>query len=145
MRAAFTLGFLLVWFTGALAAQDGSGSAGLTPVGALALAALTPVVAWISSKAYDGLKTVLPLFDKLPALVHQVAAPLFGFVFGWLAGLGMGEVLDIRAIDTAWINGGLNLLLMAGIKRWEKSRAPTDATITLEASRASQPGTTFRT
>ncbi len=145
MRAAFLVGFALVWIPLALFAQDpGTGDTGLSPLSALALAALTPLVAWISSKLYDGLKTIIPAYDNLPSLVHQIAAPLFGFVFGWLAGFGMGEVMDLHAIDAAWINGGLNLLLMAGIKRWEKSRAPTDATIVLEASRASQPGPTLR-
>ena len=147
MRVAFLAGFALTFLATALFAQDPTpdGNAdGLSPLGALALAALTPLVAWISSKLYDGLKTVIPFYDALPALLHQIAAPLFGFVFGWLAGFGMGEVMDIKAIDAAWINGGLNLLLMAGIKRWEKAKEPVDATIVLESSRASQPGNTLR-
>ncbi len=138
--AAFWFAFALVLIPGLLFGQDGTTTdAGLSPLGALALAALTPVVAWISVKLYDGLKTILPHFDRLPALVHQVAAPFVGLLFGWLAGFGLGEVMDIHAIDAAWINSVLNMLLMAGIKRYEKSKEPADTTLVLEASRASQP------
>ncbi len=140
VRVLAVVGLSVVLAAPLLVAQTPDGNAdGLSPLGALALAALTPVVAWISGKLYDGLKTVIPAYDRLPAVVHQVAAPIFGFVFGWLAGFGMGEIMDITAIDAAWINGGLNLLLMAGIKRWEKSRQPVDATAVLATSRGAPP------
>lgn len=139
----FVLGFALVC-AGALFAQDstvvGPVNPGTTPLGALAYAALLPVAAWISAKLYDGIKTVIPAYDTLPALVHQVAAPLFTFLLGMVASATAASVLtDIHAIDAAWIGGIINVLLAAGIKRWEKSKAPADATAVLEASRASQP------
>lgn len=136
---AFGVGFLLV-LTAGLHAQDSTpvADAPTSPVGALAYAILLPVVAWISAKIYDGLKTVIPPFDRMPALVHQIAAPVFGFLFGWLTtATGAALLSDVHAIDQTWVAGILNVLLMAGLKRWEKSRHPADATVVLETSRAS--------
>ncbi len=124
-----------------LHAQDSTvvvSSGGTSPFGALAYAILLPVAAWISAKLYDGFKTIIPMYDRLPALVHQVAAPVFQFLFGAVAsGTGAALLTDIHAIDAAWIGGFLNALLAAGLKRYEKSRAPQDTTAVLEASRAS--------
>jgi hypothetical protein len=109
-----------------------------TPVGALAYAALLPVVGWIAGKLYDGLKTVIPALDKAPAIVHQVLAPLLQFAFGWVsAATGAAVLTGLDAIDAGWIGGILTTLLAAGIKRWEKSKAPADATVVLENTRAS--------
>ncbi len=138
---AFVAGFLLV-SAGALAAQDTHGADPTSPLGGLALALLLPVVAWVSAKLYDGIKTIIPAFDRLPALVHQVAAPAFQFLLGMVASAtGAAVLTDIHAIDAAWIGGLLNMLLAAGIKRFEKSREPADATAILEKSRASAPWT----
>lgn len=109
-----------------------------SPVGALAYAALLPIVGWISSKLYDGLKTVIPALDRAPALVHQVLAPITQFLFGMVASAtGAALLTDIHAVSAAWIGGILNLLLAAGIKRWEKSKHPTDTTVVLEQTRKS--------
>ncbi len=138
---AFVAGFLLV-SVGALAAQDTPPIETTSPLGGLALAVLLPVVAWITAKLYDGLKTIIPAFDRLPALVHQVAAPAFQFLLGMVASAtGAAVLTDIHAIDAAWIGGLLNMLLAGGIKRWEKSREPADATAILEKSRAAAPWT----
>lgn len=126
-------------FTGVLVAQDSPpANPGTTPLGALAFAVLLPVAAWISVKLYDGLKTVIPAYDKLPALVHQVAAPVFQFLFGMVTSATAAALLtDIHAVDAVWIGGVLNTLLAAGIKRYEKSKAPVDTTEVLDATRAS--------
>jgi hypothetical protein len=109
-----------------------------SPVGALAYAALLPVVAWIATKLYDGLKTVFPFLDRAPALVHQVLAPLTQFAFGWVsAATGAERLTDLHGVTAGWTGGILTLLLAGGIKRWEKTKAPTDATVVLESSRAS--------
>ncbi len=139
--AAFVAGFLLV-SVGALAAQDAPTPDATSPLGGLALAVLLPVVAWISSKLYDGVKTIIPQYDRLPALVHMIAAPVSQFLLGMVASAtGAAVLTDIHAIDAAWIGGLLNMLLAAGIKRFEKAREPADATAILEKSRASAPWT----
>jgi hypothetical protein len=108
----------------------------VTPLGALAAALLVPVIGYISGKLYDGLKTILPPFDKLPAIVHQIAAPLFGLLFGWVtAATGAALLTDIHGATAGWFGAVLNALVMAGLKRWEKAKAPADATVVLEASR----------
>ncbi len=113
-----------------------------SPLGLLALTALLPVVAWLSAKLYDGIKTIIPAFDRAPALVHMVAAPVLQFLLGMVASAtGAAALTDIHAIDAAWIGGIFNMLLAGGIKRWEKSRHPTDATVVLEKSRESAPWT----
>ncbi len=138
---AFVVGFLLV-SVGALAAQDTPAPETTSPLGGLALAVLLPVVAWITAKLYDGVKTIIPAYDRLPALVHQVAAPAFQFLLGMVASAtGAAVLTDIHAIDAAWIGGLLNMLLAAGIKRFEKAREPADATAILEKSRAAAPWT----
>lgn len=110
---------------------------GTSALGGLALAVLLPVAAWISAKLYDGIKTIIPAYDKLPAIVHQVAAPAFQFLFGMVASAtGAAVLTDIHAIDAAWVGGILNMLLAAGIKRWEKSKAPVDTTVVMNTTRA---------
>lgn len=100
------------------------------------IAIVTPLVGWLSTIAYDGLKTVIPAYDRLPSLIHQIAAPLFGLAFGWLTThLGVGLLTDIHAVGPEWIGALLNVLLMAGIKRWQKTRSPGDGTIKLEETR----------
>lgn len=112
----------------------------VTPLGLLASALLVPVIGFISSKLYDGLKTIIPQYDRLPAIVHQVAAPLFGLLFGFLtASTGAALLTDVHGIDAGFIGALLNALAMAGIKRFEKSRNPVDATAVLENSRATNP------
>lgn len=111
-----------------------------TAVGIMAMALAQAVIAWISGKAYDGLKTILPKYDTLPALVHQIVAPLWGLVFGFLtAKLGVTLVNDIYGIDAAYISAVLTALAQAGIFRWEKSRQPADVTQVLLANRAAKP------
>lgn len=111
-----------------------------SPLGKLALAVLTPLIAWGSAKLYDGLKTILPFYDKLPAPIHQALAPIFGFLIGFVAGhLHLTVVPDIGSIDQSWINGLVNALVMAGIFRAEKAKTKSDATVAVETSRASQP------
>ena len=112
-----------------------------TVIGGLAVIAAQALNGWLSAKLYDGLKTIIPQYDKLPSLVHQIAAPVFGFAFGWLTAATGAELLtDIHAVNAGWIGGILNALAMAGVKRWEKSKEPVDATAVMEATRASQPG-----
>lgn len=107
-----------------------------TPLGMVLAAAFAALNGWLSTKLYDGIKTVFPWWDSRPAIYHQIAAPLFQFGFGWLsAATGLELLTDISGINAGWIAGGLNLLVAAGIKRWEKSRAPTDTTEVLLASR----------
>jgi hypothetical protein len=104
-----------------------------------ALSAVGVVLAgYVSKIAYDGLKTIIPPFDRLPAIVHQVAAPLFGLVFGAISsGTGAALLTDIHAIDAAWIGGILVTLVQAGFKRLEKAQHSRDTTVVLEATRKS--------
>lgn len=136
---AFLLGFLLVWLPGILlAATAAPQDEPTSPLGALAYAALLPVVSWIAAKLYDGLKTVIPPLDKAPAVVHQALAPIIQFAFGWVsAATGAAVLTGFDQVDAGWIGGILTFLLAAGIKRYEKARAPTDTTVVLEKSRAS--------
>jgi hypothetical protein len=107
-------------------------------VGTLIMAALTPLIGWVSEKLYDGLKTILPAYDRLPAVVHQVMAPMIGFGLGWVTShLGLAAVLGLEGVQADFFAGILNAGVMAGIKRWEKSKEPVDATVVLSASRAS--------
>lgn len=137
---AFLLGFLLVWLPGVLlAATTAPQDEPTSPLGALAYAALLPVVGWISTKLYDGFKTIIPPLDKAPAVIHQVLAPLLQFGFGWVAAAtGAAVLTGLDEVSAGWIGGILNTLLAAGIKRWEKAKQPSDTTIVLENSRASQ-------
>ncbi len=138
---AFVAGFVL-FSVGTLAAQDATATDATSPLSGLALAVLLPVVAWVSSKLYDGVKTIIPAYDRLPALVHMIAAPVSQFLLGMVASAtGAAVLTDIHVIDAAWIGGLLNMLLAAGLKRWEKSREPADATAILEKSRAAAPWT----
>ncbi len=140
LALAFLVGFVLVFLPGLLLAQDAPPNTvpeALSPLGALAVAILSGVIGWLSSKAYDGLKTLLPMYDRLPAIVHQIAAPVFQFGFGWVSAATGAELLtDVHGVSAGWLGGLLNILLAAGIKRWEKSRQPADATAILESSRA---------
>lgn len=110
----------------------------VTPLGALAAALLVPVIGYVSTKLYDGLKTILPQYDNLPSIIHQIAAPLFGLAFGWISAATGAELLtDIHGVSAGFFGAVLNVLMMAGIKRWEKAKEPTDATVALELSRKS--------
>lgn len=112
----------------------------VTPLGLLAVAVLTPIVAYISKLGYDGIKTIWPWWDRQKALVHQVAAPLWSFGMGWLsAAAGVAALVDIHAIDDTWIAGLLNVLVTAGIKRWEKAQKPVDATAVMQTTRTDKP------
>jgi hypothetical protein len=145
MRAAFLLGFALLWIPLALFAQDttvvipedGGTSSALLGV----LAAVGTIVAgYVAKLAYDGLKTIIPAYDNLPAIVHQVAAPLFGFLFGAItSGTGAALLTDIHEIDIAWIGGILVTLIQAGFKRLEKSKEPRDTTEVLLRNRGTKP------
>lgn len=109
-----------------------------TALSTLLLAALQPVLGWLAEKLYDGLKTIIPWWDNQPALYHQIAAPFLQFAFGFLTNATAAAALtDIHAVDAGWIGGILVALVAAGVKRWEKSKDPVDATVTLAASRAS--------
>lgn len=141
---AFVVGFALVlcWamtahaMTAPVSLQDPVPPT--SPLGALAYAVLLPVVAWIATKLYDGLKTIIPAYDKLPATVHMIAAPLFQAAFGWVASAtGAAVLTDIHSADAGWIGAVLTALLAAGIKRYEKAKTANDATVVLEATRAS--------
>lgn len=102
----------------------------------LVVAIVTPIIAYLSTLAYDGIKTIVPFWDRQPALVHQVAAPLFGAAFGWLTThLGVGLLTDIHQIGPEWVGAVLNALFMAGIKRWQKNASPGDATVKVARSR----------
>jgi hypothetical protein len=143
---AFLVAFVLVLLPGLLfgqvdttAAEPAQGSnAALTA----ALAAAAVIAAGYAAKLiYDGIKTTFPWYDRLPALVHQILAPIWGFLFGAVTSATGAELLtDIHAINAAWIGGILVTGIQAGFKRLEKAKNPTDATVALEASRASQPG-----
>lgn len=116
--------------------QDASGPS--TSFGLLVAAVLAPVIPWLAGKSYDGLKTIFPFFDRLPAIVHQVLAPLFGVASGWLtASFGVAAFTDLHGVTPGLIGGVYTALAMAGIKRWEKSKHPMDATIAVAASRES--------
>jgi hypothetical protein len=102
----------------------------------LVVAIVTPIIAALSTVGYDGLKTIIPPFDRAPAVVHQVAAPVFGFALGWLTThLGVGLLTDIHQVGPEWIGAVLNAIFMAGLHRWQKARAPGDTTIKLAQSR----------
>jgi hypothetical protein len=140
-RTAFLLGFVLL-LPVMLYAQD---STVVTPAEGessaimVALAAAAVVASgYIAKLAYDGLKTIIPAFDKLPAFVHQIAAPLFGLAFGAItSATGAALLTDIHAIDAAWIGGILVTLVQAGFKRLEKAQHSRDTTVVLEATRKS--------
>lgn len=105
-------------------------------IASLVVAIVTPIIAALSTMGYDGLKTIIPPFDRAPALVHQVAAPVFGFLFGWLTThLGVGLLTDIHQVGPEWVGAVLNAIFMAGFHRWQKARAPGNTTMKLEASR----------
>jgi hypothetical protein len=107
-----------------------------TPWGVLVMTVLSGVIAWLSVKAYDGIKTIWPWWDKQPALYHQIAAPIFQFIFGAIgSATGTTALTDVHSITSGWIGGLLTVLLAGGLKRWEKAKAPADATVVLEASR----------
>lgn len=125
-------------------AQDGSPD---VPPGTLAAAiaiALVPLLGWVSTKIYDGFKTIIPSYDKLPALVHQVAAPFIALALGWIAAnTNVPVITDFTGVDTDWINGVLNGIVNAtvasGIFRKEKKAEPRDATTVLEGTRHNKP------
>lgn len=133
LALAYLLQFVGALFTlVGLALQD----APTTALGILALTVAQAVIAWLSGKAYDGLKTIIPWWDERPAIYHQIAAPIFGLLFGFLtARLGIALITDLHGIDAAYVSAALTALVQAGIKRWEKSREPADATAVLLASR----------
>jgi hypothetical protein len=107
-----------------------------TPWGVLVMTVLSGLIAWLSVKAYDGIKTIWPWWDKQPALYHQIAAPIFQFIFGAIgSATGTTALTDVHSITSGWIGGLLTVLLAGGLKRWEKAKAPADATVVLEASR----------
>jgi hypothetical protein len=107
-----------------------------TPWGVLVMTILSGLIAWLSVKAYDGIKTIWPWWDKQPALYHQIAAPIFQFIFGAIGSVtGTTALTDVHSITSGWIGGLLTVLLAGGLKRWEKAKAPADATVVLEASR----------
>jgi hypothetical protein len=142
-RTAFLLGLALL-LPVVLFAQDSTvvtPSEGESSALMVALSAAAVVAAgFIAKLAYDGLKTIIPAFDNLPALVHQIAAPLFGLLFGAISGAtGAALLTDIHQIDAAWIGGILTALVQAGFKRLEKSREPRDTTETLLRNRGSKP------
>jgi hypothetical protein len=111
----------------------------LTTLGALLLAALPGISGALATLAYSGVKTILPPYDRLPAIVHQIAAPLFGFLFGYflVTKLGLRPVDTLAGLDLEWWNASFTSLGMAGIFRYFKRSTPTDATIALEATRKS--------
>jgi len=114
----------------------------ITPLGILALAVAQAVISWLSAKLYDGLKTIIPQYDSLPSWIHQVAAPLLGFLFGFIStATGTELITDVHGISSGVIGGLLNALVMAGIKRWEKQSNPVDATMVLDQTRLSSKAT----
>lgn len=109
-----------------------------SPWGALILAMLIPILGWAATKIYDGIKTLLPFYDKLPAVVHQALAPLVGAALGWVTvhfSL-VDQLTDVHDITASAINAILVALAQLGIFRWEKRKMPADATVILEQSRA---------
>ena len=108
----------------------------LSPLAAAALASAMILSGFLAKLAYDGIKTIIPPYDKLPAIVHQVAAPVFGLLFGYISTATGAELLtDIHGINVGWIGAIFTALVQAGFKRLEKAHAPGDATIKVERSR----------
>lgn len=92
-----------------------------TSTGKLAMLVSVPILGWLATKAYAGVKQIVPAWDRLPAVVHQAGAPVLAFAFGWVGShLGLAVADSFAGIDWAWINGGLVALAGAGIWRAEK-------------------------
>lgn len=114
----------------------------VTPLGKVIALVAAPWLGWISEKAYGGLKTIFPAYDKLDPKYHQSLAPLFGllggFLASWLNMPGLSDLTDLHGITANVVDAIVNGLFMAGIFRWEKSKNPGDTTVKLETSRASK-------
>ena len=135
-RIAFLTGFALVWFPLALMAQDVDPVAPAGSLRTLVLLGITYASGVLSKKSYDGLKTIIPPFDKLPAKVHMVGAPLFGFAFGAVAaGLTAAQLLDVDGPAAPLLGGVVNALVMGGQFRLEKTKQPVDGTVAVESTR----------
>ena len=111
----------------------------LTFTGALLYVALPGVAGLVATFLYGGVKTILPFYDRLDAKVHQILAPVFGFLFGYfvVGKLGLPAMGDVHAATMEWYLGATTSLGMAGIFRFFKRKAPVDATVALDASRKS--------
>lgn len=107
-----------------------------TQIGILILMVIAPITSWLGTKIYDGIKTAWPWWDRQSALIHQIAAPIVEWGLGWLSmALSLPILTDVHGITASWLAGGLLMLGAQGIKRWEKSKAPVDATQVLAQSR----------
>jgi hypothetical protein len=139
-RTAILFGLLLL-LPVALFAQDAPTDPEVNSGLLAALSAVGVIIAgYVAKIAYDGLKTIIPQYDNLPALVHQIAAPIFGLLFGAISsGTGAALLTDIHEIDAAWIGGILVMLIQAGFKRLEKAKEPRDTTEVLLRNRATKP------
>lgn len=113
-----------------------------SPLGAAALVAAGILLGYVSEKAYNGLKTILPWYDKLPSIVHQTLAPFVGLLLGFLATkFGLPTITDFASIDQPWIegllNGILNAAVMGGFFRDKKREtAAIDGTAAVENTRS---------
>jgi hypothetical protein len=112
----------------------------LTFTGMLLYVALPGLAGYVATFLYGGVKTILPFYDKLPAGVHQILAPLFAFVFGYfvVGKLGLNAIGDVHTAGYDWYLGAATTLMQGGIFRFFKRKAPVDATVALEASRESK-------
>ncbi len=111
----------------------------ISPVAAAALCLAVILSGFISKLAYDGLKTIIPPFDRLPATVHQIGAPFFGLLFGFVTSAVGAELwTGVSGVYAGWVGAVLTLLVQAGFKRLEKAQHPLDTTVTLEATRAAK-------
>lgn len=118
---------------------------GSTDLSAVALAAYVALTGWISEKAYNGLKTIIPGFDQAAATVHMIGAPLLGLLLGYIAAAyGLPAVTGDAGTPVArGLLAVLNALLMAGIFRREKQVARVDATAVLDATREGSAPPTY--
>ena len=108
----------------------------LSPLAGAALAAALVLSGYIAKIAYDGIKTILPFYDNLPAVIHQVAAPFLSLAFGYVSTATGAELLsDVHSISANWLGAIFTMLLSAGFKRLEKAQHPGDATLKVERSR----------
>ena len=91
-----------------------------TAVGKLIFAALIPVVGWVATKTYDGIKQLIPAYARWSPVIHAALAPLWAFALGFVASkLGLSPVSDLAGIDFAWVQGALTALTGLGIFRAE--------------------------
>jgi hypothetical protein len=112
----------------------------LSPVGLVLLSILPAVTGYVSTLLYGGIKTIIPVYDRLPSIVHQVAAPFFGLALGYVATFAnVHPVADLTGIDQPWLDAVANAVAMAGVFRFFKRKDPTDATLALQVSRESNP------